>query len=189
MKIVVFPMEGKKLETLTVNGEQAETVLNSDGGYAFVLENAQEDVQFSYILSDDNTVYKVTTDSADHLEFILEKSDITAGGSAAVQIKMDGGYTLKTLTVNGVDFLPMVSYDKTTLTYTLTISGIREDKHIQAQAEKLSQDGPVADAAAEQNSSKMTNLPVIIAVVVASVAVLGAIAVVATKARKKGRKQ
>ena len=189
VKIVVFPMEGKKLETLTVNGDQAETVLNSDGGYAFVLENAQEDVQFSYILSDDNTVYKVTTDSADHLEFILEKSDITAGGSAAVQIKMDGGYTLKTLTVNGVDFLPMVSYDKTTLTYTLTISGIREDKHIQAQAEKLSQDGPVADAAAEQNSSKTTNLPVIIAVVVASVAVLGAIAVVATKARKKGRKQ
>ena len=188
VKIVVFPKEGKKLDELSVNGQKVSAVLNSDGGYVFTMENAQEDVQFSYMLSDDNTVYKVTTDSAEHLEFILEKADITAGGSVTVQIKMDGGYTLKTLTVNGADYLPMASFDKTTLTYTLTISGIREDKHIQAEAEKLSQDGPVADAGAEQNENKKS-LTVIIAVAAAAVVALGVVAAVVIRARKKGHKQ
>ncbi len=189
VKIVVFPKEGKKLEGLYVGGEKMEAVLNSDGGYVFTMENAQEDLQFSYILSDDERVYNITADDADSLKFVLDKTSVSAGGSATVQIKMDGGYTLKSLLINGVDFLPMVSYDKTTLTYTLTISGIREDKHIQAQAEKLSQDGPVADGAAEENENK-TNLPVIIAVAVLFVAVLGGVIVtVVTRARKKGQKQ
>ena len=187
VKIVVFPKEGKKLDELSVNGQKVSAVLNSDGGYVFTMENVQEDVQFSYMLSDDNTVYKVTTDSAEHLEFILEKADITAGGSATVQIKMDGGYILKTLTVNGVDFLPMVSFDKTTLTYTLTISGIREDKHIQAEAERLSQNGPVADAGAEQSENEKS-LTVIIAVAAAAVVALGVVAAVVIRARKKGHK-
>ena len=107
-----------------------------------------------------------------------------------MQIKMDGGYTLKTLTVNGVDFLPMASFDKATLTYTLMLSCIREDKHIQAEAEKLSQDGPVADAGTEENN---TILPILIAVAAAAVTVTvlagGAVVIVATRARKKGRKQ
>ena len=187
VKIAVFPMEGKKLESLHINGETVETVLNSDGSFVFVQENAQEDIAFRYILSDDDSVYKVTADAAEHLEFTLEKAAVTAGGSAAVQIKMDGGYTLKSLTVNGVDFLPMASFDKTTLTYTLTISHIREDKHIQAEAEKLSQDGPVAENAGEGNK---INLPVILAVAAVSAAALcGAVVMVAARARKKGRKQ
>ncbi len=189
VKIVVFPKEGKTLESLSVNGEQVKTALTSDGGYVFTMENAQEDVEFSYIISDDEHLYNVTADDADNLEFILDKTSVAAGGSVTVQIKVDGGYTLKSLTVNDVDFLPMASYDKTTLTYTLTVSGIREDKHIQAQAEKLSQDGPVADAGLEGNENK-TNLPVIIAVAVLAVAVLGGAAVaVVTRARKKGQKQ
>ena len=189
VKIVVFPKEGKKLEGLYVDGEKVETVLTSDGGYVFTMENAQEDVQFSYILSDDERLYNITADDAANLEVILDKTSVSAGGSATVQIKMDGGYTLKSLLINEVDFLPMVSYNKTTLTYTLTISGIREDKHIQARAEKLSQDGPVAAAGLEENENK-TNLPVILAVAAVSVAVLGGvIAAVVTRARKKGRKQ
>ena len=190
VKIVVFPNEGKKLETLSVNGQQVEAVLNSDGGYVFTMENVREDVQFSYILSDDDSVYNVTADAADHLEFVIEKAAVTAGGSATVQIKMDGGYTLKSLTVNGVDFLPMASYDKTTLTYTLSISNIREDKHIQAQAEKLSTDGPVAAVVAEQNESKTTNRPLVIAIAVVAVAVLGGVVAIAViRVRKKERKQ
>ncbi len=188
VKIVVFPMEGKKLETLSVNGEQVETVLNPDGGYAFVLENAQEDISFSYSLADDNSTYNITADDGENLKFILDKTSVVAGGSVTVHIKMDGGYTLKSLTVNEVDFLPMVSYDKTTLTYTLTISGIREDKHIQAEAEKSSQDGPVAESGNTNDEGK-TSLPIIIAVVAASVAVLGAIVTVVIRAGKKGRKQ
>ena len=189
VKIVVFPIEGKKLETLLVNGEQVQTVLNSDGGFSFVLENAQEDISFSYSLSDDDSTYQITADDADHLKFILDKTSVVAGGSVTVQIKMDGGYTLKSLTVNGADYLPMASYDKTTLTYTLTIRGIREDKHITAQAEKLSQDGPVAEAGNSKAESK-TNLTVIIGIAVAAVVILvGAVIVVVTKARKKEQKQ
>ena len=185
VKIVVFPKEGKKLEGLYVNGEKVEAVLTSDGGYVFTMENATEDVQFNYILSDDESVYNITVQTADHLEFILEKPAVTAGGAATVQIKVDGGYTLKSLTVNDVDFLPMVSYDKTTLTYTLTISGIREDKHIQAQAEKLSQDGPVAAVQAEQNEDQTNNLPLMIAIAAASVAILGGVVAVVVKRSKK----
>ena len=185
MKIVVFPKEGKKLEGLYVNGEKVEAVLTSDGGYVFTMENATEDVQFNYILSDDESVYNITVQTADHLEFILEKPAVTAGGAATVQIKVDGGYTLKSLTVNDVDFLPMASYNKTTLTYTLTISGIRGDKHIQAQAEKLSQDGPVAAVQAEQNEDQTNNLPLIIAIAAASVAILGGVVAVVVKRSKK----
>ena len=185
VKIVVFPKEGKKLEGLYVNGEKVEAVLTSDGGYVFTMENATEDVQFNYILSDDESVYNITVQTADHLEFILEKPAVTAGGAATVQIKVDGGYTLKSLTVNDVDFLPMASYNKTTLTYTLTISGIRGDKHIQAQAEKLSQDGPVAAVQAEQNEDQTNNLPLIIAIAAASVAILGGVVAVVVKRSKK----
>jgi len=189
VKIVVFPKEGKKLESLSVNGQIVETVQTSDGGYVFTVENGEEDVQFSYILSDDASVYNVTADEAANLEFILDKTTVSAGGAVSVQIKMDGGYTLKSLTVNGVDFLPMVSYDKTTLTYTLTISGIREDKHLLAQAEKVVEDGPVAAASAEKNTDE-TNLPFIIIITVLAVAALGgAAAIVVIRAKKKGHKQ
>ena len=78
------------------------------------------------------------------------------------------------------------SYDKTTLTYTLTISGVRENKHIQAQAEKLSEEGPVAEAGAEEEENKM-NLPLILAVAVLAVAALGGAGfLVVNRARKKG---
>ena len=188
VKIVVFPKEGKTLESLYVNGEKVEAALTSDGGYVYVMENATEDVQFSYVLSDDGQAYNITADEADNLAVILDKASVTAGGAATVQIKVDGGYVLKSLTVNGVDFLPMARYDKTTLTYTLILSNIREDKHIQAQAEKLSQDGPVADVS-EENENE-TNLIAVIAVAALSVAVLGgAIVTVVARARKKGQKQ
>ena len=186
--IAVFPVEGKTLESLYVDGQKVETVLTSDGSYVFVREAAEEDVQFSYVLTDDDTAYSVTTGDAANMEFVLDKISVTAGGSASVQIKMDGGYILKSLTVNGVDFLPMASYDKTTLTYTLTISGIREDKHIQAQAEKLSQDGPVASVIAEKTEDKTTSLLFVIATI-AVVVLGGVIAVVAIRVKKKGRKQ
>ena len=190
VKIVVFPKEGKKLESLSVNGKIVETVLTSDGGYVFTMENAQEDVAFGYTLSDDDSVYNITAGSADHLAFALDKTSVSAGGSVTVQIKMDGGYTLKSLTVNEVDFLPMASYDKTTLTYTLTISGVREDKHIQAQAEKLSTDGPVAAVVTGQDENKTENLPLLIAVAAVSAAVLGGVVAIAViRVRKKGRKQ
>ena len=54
--------------------------------------------------------------------------------------------------ISGLCYVSLIclSYDKTTLTYTLTISGVREDKHIQAQAEKLSEEGPVAEAVTRQ---------------------------------------
>ena len=68
------------------------------------------------------------------------------------------------------------------------VSGIREDKHIQAEAEKLSQDGPVADTGAEQNENKKS-LTVIIAVAAAAVVALGVVAAVVIRARKKGHKQ
>ena len=190
VKIVIFPKEGKTLESLYVGGEKVEAVLTSDGGYVFTMENAEEDVAFSYTLSDDAQVYSITADNADNLELILDATSVSAGGAATVQIKMNGGYTLKSLLVNEVDFLPMASYDKTTLTYTLTISGIREDKHIQAQAEKVSQDGPVAVVTATENGSDANNLPVIIAVAALAVAVLGgAVVIVVLRARKKGQKQ
>jgi len=186
VKLTVFPKEGKKLETLYVNGEKVTAVLTSDGGYTFTLENAEKDVKFSYVLSDDNSLYNITADNASNLKFILDKASVLAGGSATVQIKVDGGYTLKSLLVNDVDFLSMASYDKTTLTYTLTISGVRENKHIQAQAEKLSEEGPVAEAGAEEEENKM-NLPLILAVAVLAVAALGgAVFLVVNRARKKG---
>jgi len=188
VKLVVFPVEGKTLESLTVNSETVKAALTSDGGYVYTLENAQQDVAFSYTVSDDESLYNITADSADHLQIIPDQTSVAAGGAVTVQIKMDGGYVLKSLTVNGADFLPMARYDKTALTYTLTLSGIREDKHIQAQAEKVLQDGPVADGATEEKEN--TNLPTIIAVAVLCVAALGgAVAVVATRAKKKGRKQ
>ena len=188
VKIVVFPKEGKTLESLYVNGEKVEAALTSDGGYVYVMENVTEDVQFSYILSDDAQLYSITADDAANLKVTLDQTSVVAGSVVTVQIKVDGGYTLKSLTVNGVDFLPMARYDKTTLTYTLTISDIRENKHIQAQAEKLSQDGPVADVVAEDQNE--TNLPVILAVAVLTVAVLGGVVITAvTRARKKGQKQ
>ena len=189
VKIVVFPKEGKKLEGLYVNGVKVETVLSSDGGYVFIRENAEEDMEFSYILSEDTQVYNVTTENAENLAFILDKTSVTAGGSVTIQIKMNGGYALKSLTVNEVDFLPMASYDKATLTYTLTVSGIREDKHIQAQAEKLSADGPVA-AVVPEVEEKETNWPVIIAIAAASLVVLGGVAfAVVMIVRKKGHKE
>ncbi|MBQ6832102.1 MAG: hypothetical protein IJO28_05645 [Oscillospiraceae bacterium] len=188
VKLVVFPVEGKTLESLTVNSETVKAALTSDGGYVYTLENAQQDVAFSYTVSDDESLYNITADNADHLQIIPDQTSVAAGGAVTVQIKMDGGYVLKSLTVNGADFLPMARYDKTALTYTLTLSGIREDKHIQAQAEKILQDGLVADGATEEKEN--TNLPTIIAVAVLCVAALGgAVAVVATRAKKKGRKQ
>ena len=188
VKLVVFPVEGKTLESLTVNSETVKAALTSDGGYVYTLENAQQDVAFSYTVSDDESLYNITADSADHLQIIPDQTSVAAGGAVTVQIKMDGGYVLKSLTVNGADFLPMARYDKTALTYTLTLSGIREDKHLQAQAEKILQEGPVADGATEEKETK--NLPTIIAVAVLCVAALGgAVAVVATRAKKKGRKQ
>ena len=188
VKIAVFPKEGNKLESLYVNGEKVEATLTSDGGYIYLLGNAEADVEFSYTLSEDDRVYNITALDADNMKFILDNTTVTAGGSATVQIKVDGGYALKSLTVNGVDFLQMASYDKTTLTYTLTIRNIREDKQIQAQAEKLASDSLVADGAAEQESK--INVALIVAIAVLSVAVLGGVAIVAVKsAKKKGQKQ
>ncbi|MBQ8757172.1 MAG: hypothetical protein IJZ48_02880 [Oscillospiraceae bacterium] len=190
VKIVVYPKAGKALESLTVNGQTVETVLTSDGGYVFTLENAQEDVHFSYVLADDDTMYNVTADAGDHFTVALDSASVIAGGSVTVQIKVDGGYVLNSLTVNGADFLPMASYDKTTLTYTVTIRGIREDKHIVVQAEKLSTDGPVAAVVAEQNESKTTNRPLVIVIAAVAVAVLGGVVAIAViRVRKKERKQ
>ena len=189
VKIVVFPKEGKKLENLTVNGKIVETTLTSDGSYVFTMENVQEDVQFSYVLSDDDSVYTITAEDADNLAVILDNTSVAAGGAATVQIKVDGGYTLKTLTVNGVDFLPMVSYDKTTLTYTLTIRGIREDKHIQAQAEKVVVNAPVADyvpdAAPKTEAQKNTNHTVIYVAAVLAVVVVAVAVVLVVRGKKK----
>ena len=192
VKIVVFPQEGKKLESLTVNGQIVETVLTANGGYAFTLENAQEDVFFSYILSDDDRTYTVTAEEAENLTFQMDKTSVAAGGTATVQIKVDGGYTLKSLTVNGVDFLPMASYDKTTLTYTLTLRGIREDKHIQAQCEKVVVIAPVADyvpgdASGTETGNNKPNLPVILSIgAISAVVVAGVIFGLVKKKNKKG---
>ena len=196
VKIVVFPKEGKKLESLTVNGQTVETVLTADGGYVFTLENAREDMEFSYILSEDDSTYRITVEEAENLTFIQDNTSVIAGGTAAVQIKVDGGYTLKTLTVNGVDFLPMASYDKTTLTYTLTIRGIREDKHIQAQCEKIVVFAPVSDYVHEEGSDDASgipadngsgpNIPVILAIgAITAVVAAGVIFWVFKKKKKK----
>ena len=187
VKIAVFPKEGKKLEALYVNGEPVETVLTADGSYIFIRENAEEDVEFYYVLADETQVYNVTAEKAEHLNISLDKSSVSAGGAVTVQIKVDGGYRLQSLTVNEKDFLPMAVFDKTTLTYTLVLSGIREDKQIRAQAEKLSQEGPVAEAVTEE-AEDGTNLPLIIAVA-AAVILSGAVVAVVARARKKGRKQ
>ena len=187
VKIAVFPKEGKKLEALYVNGEPVETVLTADGSYIFIRENAEEDVEFYYALADETQVYNVTAEKAEHLNISLDKASVSAGGAVTVQIKVDGGYRLQSLTVNEKDFLPMAVFDKTTLTYTLVLSGIREDKQIRAQAEKLSQEGPVAEAVTEE-AEDGTNLPLIIAVA-AAVILSGAVVAVVARARKKGRKQ
>ena len=79
----------------------------------------------------------------------------------------------------------MASYDRKTLTYTLTISGIREDKHIRAEAAELSEEGPVADATEVAEEHKDNNAVIITAAAAGAAVLAAATAVLTIRAKKK----
>ena len=188
VKLVVIPDEGKTLKTMYVNGQEVAAALTPEGSYVYTVESAEDDVKFGYTLAEDTHTCHITADEAEHLEIMPESTSVTAGGSVIVKIKVEGGYTLSSLLVNDTDYLPMASYDRKTLTYTLTISGIREDKHIRAEAAELSEEGPVADATEVAEEHKDNNA-VIITAAAAAVAVLAAATAVLTIRAKKKRAQ
>jgi len=183
--LAVFPNESKDLEKLLLNGEEVTPELTADGSYVVTVENAMQDISFSYTLKEDSRTYGITAEDAEHVKIVTDKESVLAGGTATVQIQVDGGYRLTSLLVNGVEFLPMASYDKTTLSYTLVLSGIREDKRIEVQAQKFTEDAPIAEGGAQKADSGFD--PVVIAVIAGAMVLLGGAVILLRK--KTGKRE
>ena len=133
-EIKLYTEEGQKLNSLTVAGKRVNASVAEDGAYVYQTSKISDDVKFAYTIGADNSSYKVTAQTAEHLEIAIREEIVAAAGSAEVLIKADKGYVLSEVLINGSDWLKEFTYDEEQKGWAATITGIREDKVIKATA-------------------------------------------------------
>ena len=130
--IKLYTKEGMKLQTLTVANSNVDVLVTEDGGYVYEMESVEKDIDFSYAITEDNSMYTVTGQGDDHIEVIISKDKIEAAGSTRILIKAEKGYVPEAITINDNDYTERFTYDESQGGWTYTLSGIREDKFVKA---------------------------------------------------------
>lgn len=130
--IKLYTKEGMKLEALSVGGITVDAIVTTDGGYQYNIASVDRDINFTYKITEDNNLYKVTTQSDGNVEVIVGKESVSAAGSVDILIKANKGYVPKDITVNGDDYTEQFIYDENAQGWRYTLTGIREDKLVEA---------------------------------------------------------
>ncbi len=187
-KIAIYTEEGFKLSSLKVGSSVVTPTLMSDGSYVYQIDSVTSNTKFSYTLDKDNSNYMVTGKDSENVEIHVAKDSVIAAGSTEVQIKVKKGYVLDKILVNGEDYTSIFCYDALEGVYVGSISGIREDKVIEASAvkeeveEPISSAGIVADASTKGLSTRL-----VIAIIISAVTLclVGTGVIVALKHKRR----
>ena len=188
-KIVIYTKEGFKLNTLTVGGKVVTPTILFDGSYVYQIESVNANTKFSYTLEEDTSTYKVTGKDSDNVKILIGKGSVIAAGSTEVQIKVEKGYALDKILINGEDYTAVFRYDALEGAYVGTISGIREDKEIEVSAVKEEKNEPISSVGVitKDDTAKTPGYVVAIIIAAATLCLVGAgMVIVIVLKRKKG---
>ncbi len=130
-RIALYTKPGTKLSRLTVNGEQVQFAVGTDGAYFYTLPSVTENVQFAYEITEDNTRYSVTASGDDKLHFSIPEDGVLAGDDLRFTVIAQKGYMPK-VTANGTELL--LTLNEETGVWQGIVKSIRQDTQIEGTA-------------------------------------------------------
>lgn len=130
--IKLYTKEGMKLDTLTVANSDVKAVLTEDGGYVYEISSVEKNMDFSYVIEEDRSVYTVIGQSDGNVEVSVKNESVVAAGCTEVLVKANKGYVPATITINDNDCIERFTYDEKQGGWVYVLSGIREDKIVKA---------------------------------------------------------